>query len=309
MTCGRHPRQLEFAIRWAISRTNLLLVYLPFCEDNQVKITGAQCSCFLSKFFHPEKANTEAQHPKVRFVLPKITPGNPQVDKILDQIRATGAIVECGSTSASQSLVPLDTLFVSMLPMASYTLTPTVNVDCTILLALVSDLSHYDAERILREAEAREPGGKLHAAVIQQLRKEDEDQLLPKLLYPLLQDHELVCTEEAAERMREIVDVIATDSEKERTAIFMGDVDQGDLHEKLSVTTIHAVPRTLKLPIKIVPANIDLARLPPVGAEVDRYFIWNRASMVTKSVFLYGYVLIGLLTNKHLPNHRPTAPG
>ena len=181
--------------------------------------------------------------------------------------------------------------------MASYTLTPTVNVDCTILLALVSDLSHYDAKRILREAEAREPGGRLHEAVIQQLRKEDEEQLLPKLLYPLLKDHEMVCTEEAASRMREIVDIIATDSEKDRTAIFMGDVGQGDLHNKLSRTTIHDVPKTLNLPIKTVPANIDLTCLPAVSAEVDRYFDWNRASTVTKSVFLYGYVLICLFTN------------
>ena len=178
--------------------------------------------------------------------------------------------------------------------MASYTLTPTVNVDCTILLALVSDLSYYDAELILREAEARAPGGKLHAAVIRQLQKEVEEQLLPKVLYPLLGDRDLVCTQEAATRMREIVRDIGTESEKERTAIVMGDhssEDAEDLHGKLNALATHAVPNTLRLPIKTVPADIALASLPPVAAKVVEHFDCTRGSAITQSVFMYGYVI------------------
>ena len=179
--------------------------------------------------------------------------------------------------------------------MASYTLTPTVNVDCTILLALVSDLSYYDAELILREAEARAPGGKLHSAVIRQLKKEVEEQLLPKILYPLLGDRDLVCTQEAATRMREIVRDIGTESEKERTAIVMGDdtaKEAEDLHERLNALATHSVPHTLRLPIKTVPADISLGKLPPVAAKVVEHFDCIKGSAITQSVFMYGYVIL-----------------
>ena len=178
--------------------------------------------------------------------------------------------------------------------MASYTLTPTVNVDCTILLALVSDLSYYDAELILREAEARAPGGKLHSAVIRQLQKEVEEQLLPKVLYPLLGGHELVCTQEAATRMREIVRDIGTESEKERTAIVMGDDtfrEATNLLERLDALATHSVPHTLRLPIKTVPADTSVAKLPPVAVKVVEHFDCTKGSAITQSVFMYGYVI------------------
>ena len=177
--------------------------------------------------------------------------------------------------------------------MASYTLTPTVNVDCTILLALVSDLSYYDAELILHEAEARAPGGKLHSAVTRQLQKEVEEQLLPKVLYPLLRDRELLCTQEAATRMREIVRDIGTESEKERTAIVMGDYgseEAEDIHEKLNVLANHSVPKMLRLPIRTVPADVSLTNLPPVAANVVEHFACTKGSAITQSVFMYGYV-------------------
>lgn len=183
-------------------------------------------------------------------------------------------------------------LFVQLLPLASLTLTETINVDCTILLALVSDLSHYDTERILAEARARNPGGSLKPVIMRQLEKEVEDQLIQTTLYPLLKGHELVCTEEAAVRMREVVSTIGTVAEKERTALFMGDMGHStpELHEKLSDLSTHPIPANLKLPIKIVPTSHKLKRLPPVAKIVIDHFSKTDTSSVTRSVFLYGYV-------------------
>ena len=178
-----------------------------------------------------------------------------------------------------------------LLPSASHNLTETVNVDCTILLALVSDLSHYDTKQIFREAEARTPGRMLKPVIIQQMEREVEEQLLQAVLYPLLKGHDLVCTKEAAVRMREVVSTIGTAAEKERTAILMGDLDftAQELREKLSALSTHTTPAQLSLPIKTVQAEIDLSRLPPVAEKVVDHFSKTDTSSVTRSVFLYGW--------------------
>lgn len=179
-----------------------------------------------------------------------------------------------------------------LLPSASHTLTETVNVDCTILLALVSDLSHYDTKQILREAEARTPGRMLKSVIIQQMEREVEEQLLQAVLYPLLRGHDLVCTKEAAVRMREVVSTIGTAAEKERTAILMGDLNlttQEQLREKLSALSTYTAPAQLSLPIKTVQAEISLSRLPHVAEKVVDHFSKTDTSSVTRSVFLYGW--------------------
>lgn len=189
-------------------------------------------------------------------------------------------------------MLPLNELFVHLRPLASHTLTETINVDCTILLALVSDLSHYDTEQILREAKARNPGGTLNPAIMRQIETEVEEQLIQKTLYPLLKGHELICTDEAVVRMREVVNTIGTASEQERTAILMGDLglNTDKLHEKLSGLSIHTIPATLNLPIQTVLADIKLKRLPTVAKKVVDYFSKTDTSSVTRSVFLHGYV-------------------
>ena len=188
-------------------------------------------------------------------------------------------------------MLPLNELFVQLLPSASHTLTETVNVDCTILLALVSDLSHYDTKQILREAEARTPGRTLKPVIIQQMEREVEEQLLQAVLYPLLKGHDLVCTKEAAVRMREVVSTIGTAAEKERTAIFMGDLSltAQELREKLSGLSTYTTPAQLSLPIKTVQADISLSDLPPVAEKVVDHFSKTDTSSVTRSVFLYGW--------------------
>ena len=186
----------------------------------------------------------------------------------------------------------MNEIFLRLLPLASYSITKTVNVDCTILLALVSDLSHYDTLRILREAEARNPSKQLKPVIIRQMQNEVEEQLLQNVLYPLLKDHELVCTKEAAVRMREVVNTLGTVAEKERTAIFMGDLNLpiDELHQRLNALSIHTTPKTLRLPIRTVCGEVSLSHLPSVAETVVDHFSKTDTSSVTRSVFLYGYV-------------------
>lgn len=103
-----------------------------------------------------------------------------------------GAVVVC-----SDELHSLPSFDVSLRAMARdpvLDFSDTLNIDCTILLALVSDLSHA--------AVSKESW--FHKGLQRQVEVEGEEKLLPSLLYPVLSGHELFCTEEAAQRMQVI---------------------------------------------------------------------------------------------------------
>lgn len=239
------------------------------------------------------------KHPQVRFVLPKILEGDvPEVDEIINGIRRTGAIVQCQndlepptgaipatakaphpstSTTPNGSTNPLHATFHSLLPNPASTFTPTLNIDCTILLALVSDLSHG----------AIKPEPWFHRAINRQIELEAKEQLLPCSLWPAMGSRDLVCTAEAATRMREIVDLIGTEAERVRTRLLMG--DDGRTREELvrafAEVSEYEVPKEWRLPIRIVEkGDVDLEGLPVVAGKVA-----ERLTAINRSVFLYGW--------------------
>ncbi|KAL9119004.1 MAG: hypothetical protein Q9187_004443 [Circinaria calcarea] len=245
------------------------------------------------------------RHPKVRFVLPKIHKGRiPAIDAILDDIRATGATVQCAddipSVLQDDQAVPLHTetllnsktrpnppqpalhlTFSRLLidPFASFT--PTINIDCTILLALVSDLSH----------EPITPELWFHRAVQRQIELEATQHLLPTSLWPAMANKELVCTATAANRMREIVALIGTPAERRRTDLLLGDDEYGgagksaeELRTAFAATSTHRVPEDWNLPVRVLAAEIRMENLPPVAEKVAR-----RLTDINRSVFLFGW--------------------
>ena len=66
-----------------------------------------------------------------------------------------------------------------------------LNIDCTVLLAFASDLSHGRVE----------PEDWHNKAISRQIEMESEDQLLPSSLLPACGSRDMVCTREAAIRM------------------------------------------------------------------------------------------------------------
>lgn len=246
------------------------------------------------------------KHPKVRFVLPKIVEGKvPEVDETIDGIRKTGATVQCANDLAVPNSIPADGIetgnpssapsivngsavqetnptqqvaIFQTLPIDEFaTFTPILNIDCTILLALVSDLSHG---RI-----APEPW--FHRAIKRQIELEAKEQLLPNSLWPAMGNRQLVSTVEAAKRMREIVELIGTPAEKARTGLLMGE-DQGKTRKELvrgfGEYSEYQVPEEWNLPIKIVDADFDVDSLPAVGTKVA-----EQLTAINRSVFLYGW--------------------
>lgn len=160
------------------------------------------------------------------------------------------------------------------------TFTSTVNVDCTILLAFVSDMSN---------AEVSEESW-FNYMIKKQLEQETKERLLPSYLWPATRGRKLVCTREAAKRMQEIVDEIGTESEKARARILLGD-GEGRSREGLirdfQALSVYKVPPDWELPIAIVEFDEAITKkLPPVAAAVE-----PRLTDINKSIFLYGWAM------------------
>ncbi|KAI5238687.1 hypothetical protein E4T43_07284 [Aureobasidium subglaciale] len=127
-----------------------------------------------------KEVKIRTRSPTITLVLPKLREGEvAEIDKILDQLRALG--VKLLTSTSISSPPPFNTVMPHLLtnPFASFT--PTLNIDCTILLALVSDFSHCSV--------TTEPW--FHRALTRQVEIEDEENLLPNLLYPALANAEL----------------------------------------------------------------------------------------------------------------------
>lgn len=225
-----------------------------------------------------ESYRVRTRKPHVHLVLPRIREGETgEVDEILDLIRAAGAILHCGDDLDTPPT--LECALPLMCPDPIWAFSQTLNIDCTILLALVSDFSHSKV--------SKEPW--FHKALRRQVEIEDNENLLPSLLYPAMSSRALVCTKEASTRMREIVNTIGTPAEKARTAILMGDENgksQLDLVSDMQQWSAYEVPTDWLLPIKDMNRNEGecLKSLPGIAHAVAEHL-----TDINKSVFLYGW--------------------
>ncbi|KAJ5101818.1 Protein of unknown function DUF1308 [Penicillium alfredii] len=230
------------------------------------------------------------RHPRLRVVIPKIEEGNvPEIDDILREMRSYGIKIECQESLSGD---PTTANLARLLPQPFKRFTPTLNVDCTLLLAIVSDLSHV---------KDMPPLPNFHKAILRQIEVEKQQPLLSTELWPAMGEHNLICTKEAATRMCDIVETIGTATEKTRTQIMMGDApydhcDHNTLIQKFQELSEHPVPTGWKIPIRVVEAQsvIDAAKaqdkLPSVADEIAKGL-----SDINHSVFMYGWVT-GLMT-------------
>lgn len=249
------------------------------------------------------------RHPRVRFVVPKVKEGEfAEIDRLLRVIRGLGVTVECGESTTrapahlDQQVAVEDLDLSHLLPNSFRRFTSTLNVDCTLLLALVSDLSH---------SKCLIPTPGLHKAIIRQMEIERQQPLLPAELWPAMNGYELVCTEEAAKRMREIVDVIGTDTERKRMRIMMGESpfenwDRDACLEEFQRLSNHQVPAQWRIPIRVIEAKpiIDAkwkqGDLPSVAEKVAGIL-----SDINYSIFLYGWFsgLMTISSNRTVAKH------
>ncbi len=229
------------------------------------------------------------------------------VDAFIADLRATGAEVQCGTTWQSLLLpaprFDFDRLTPALDPVP---MTDRINIDCTILLALVSDISHLPKQQL---AATSETSPTYHKAILRQIEAEQSSPLLPSEIYPLLANRSLECTSHAAQRMREIVQCMGTHSEQIRADIVLGegiyqDQSSADLQCALREHSVHTVPTDIQLPIKVVAFDATELLSPAVKQDTTqdgtRYQPFPRSiaaraesrmhlTPINMSVFIYGW--------------------
>ena len=130
------------------------------------------------------------------------------------------------------------------------TFSSTINIDTTILLAIVSDISHGRVESQDWH----------HSMISLQIEKEHHLQLLPEHIWPACVGRELVCTREAVDIMQTIVDDIATDTERARAALLFERegmvLTREERIARFQDLSQYEVPSAWALPIKVV--DVDL---------------------------------------------------
>ncbi|EUC32526.1 hypothetical protein COCCADRAFT_5790 [Bipolaris zeicola 26-R-13] len=218
--------------------------------------------------------------PKVRFVLTRVVAGkSAPIDSVINKIRATGAIVQCGDDIPPAPAI--DDVLPQLLIDRSRALSNTLNIDCTILLALISDISHKPCPIL-----DWYPG-----EVRAQIEEEAEEHLLPTHLYPAIKAHPMVCTREAADQMNLIVQTLATDTERLRADLLLGQGDwqvrsSQDLVAEWASLSDHTVPEGFALPITVKSPNLDsLTDTLPAVAHI----VAAELGPLNKSIFLYGW--------------------
>ena len=227
-------------------------------------------------------------HPRIRLVLPCIIERQtPVVDKIISSIRTMGIQVDCctSNTSTTHSETPndrpIDSIFSDLLPAPYPQLSPMLNIDCSILVSLASDISHLKLE----------PQPTYPYQVNRQITAEATEKLIPSLLYPILFNKTLTCSSLAADKIRQIATHMGTCSEKARVSILLGEgplatgKSCSELREIFGGYSLHPVPKAIKFPIEIQ-EPVDLEReIPELSKRSDLQHI----SDLNKSVFLLGY--------------------
>ncbi|KAK2015160.1 hypothetical protein LZ32DRAFT_175367 [Colletotrichum eremochloae] len=257
------------------------------------------------------------RRPRVRILMSRIREGeNAAIDHLLRLVRKMGTdevelVVETanngpggdgGGGILTSPTPPLSEAIANLVHTDYFKdFTETLNVDCSVFMALSSDFSHM----------AIGPDSALLRSKQHRIDATDEVENGPRLtntLYPALAGRRLVCTQEAADTFFKIVYEIGTDSEQARTRILFdhqggdartpeaaAETDRARRVDALQKLSTHPVPADLRLPIEIVgsvswdDARCMVARgeLPEVALAAGRKGSGLNAMNV--SSFLYGW--------------------
>ncbi|KAK0717639.1 hypothetical protein B0T26DRAFT_603827, partial [Lasiosphaeria miniovina] len=180
--------------------------------------------------------------------------------------------------------------------------TPTVNLDPSVLVALVTDLHHGPVD-LQPEAQRQ--------IIVKSILDHETDsshELVPRqdilasVLYPVLRGRKLVCTRFAAQYLRQLIGAISTHSEEQRASLILPPpssspdsptpVDEEELRREFQKWSNLPVPEDLHLPVEIVDdlnmtdvePLIAAGKLPPMAAGLARDL-----SRLNRSVYLCGW--------------------
>lgn len=264
----------------------------------------------------------EYRIPRVHLVLPNLSRGvNEDIDVLLEQFTHTDPAVPVtisDATSPFLTIPPsppdLSTAINNLASDDMDLLTSTLNMEHTILVDLVSDLTHVRLRpqpwhsRTTREQIADEnshPHG-----------------VMARRLYPLLRGRHLVCTHEAAVHFHDMLTTVGTPSERERGRLVVPFFEPerssppSTLRSRFVAMSAHTLPSDVQFPVEILPAKpawdlntvktaVDEGKLPAVAWDVAQR---GRLKSSRFSTFLYGWAerVATLTSNKEIRAHLKT---
>lgn len=133
------------------------------------------------------------QNPQILVVLPRVPRTcSTEVSIMLDKIRALGVRIQTSEDNSPAP--PLAAVVHTMTVDYAADLTDTLNLDCTMLFAFTSDLSHGPLE----------PQDWHHGFLQDQMENEEKSKLLPETIWPACGGRNLVCTRPAMLKAFEI---------------------------------------------------------------------------------------------------------
>lgn len=249
-------------------------------------------------------------HPTVHLILPNLSPTDPEpIPTFLKELVDRGVRVECGSLdhptvlSPPQSIDEMMTQLTSPLAGRTRALTDTLNLDTTVLIALVSDISHTRTVTV-------EP--RFHPAILSQLEHEQKSKFLPEHLYPVVEGRELVCTKAAQGRFEEIVEIMASPAERRRAELILTPLAEGETAElraeRWRGVSCHALPEGgLRLPIRTLGEEEEYE--PQEEDEEVVKVVNNKLSGTNRAVFVTAWLRgwTNVTTNRAVERHITTA--
>lgn len=228
-------------------------------------------------------------HPRIRVIFTRIREGqNTEVDRLIQKLRRAGGndigiSVHCADSDwvTNDGPVDIDTAIPNLLPQAD-DITGTVILDSSVMIALVSDVSHARVQKLPWH------GGDVQGHIDDEA---DGINFFPCAAYPRLRGRKLVCTRQAMEQFQKIALPMGSPTEVERARVLLEGSPQ-DFQKH----SIHPVPDDFLLPVQVLPGDDEwlctasLIRdgvLPPVATEVERHLVGAIGNMATH---IYGWV-------------------
>lgn len=175
-------------------------------------------------------------------------------------------------------------------------LTPTLNLDTTVLIDLMSDITHSKITPQDWQADTT------RAMILDE--NSTEGGLMAKKLYSVLPGRKLVCTEEVAQHIKKVLETVGTNTERERGHLLVPWTSEDlaitpeERRRRFCDLSIYPPPENLQIPITVVSTPwskpgavidaISAGTLPPVAdALADGYE--NRWLDRKLSVFMHGW--------------------
>lgn len=240
------------------------------------------------------------QIPRLRLVLPHVSRRDADVDAFLDQlVRLDPSVAVTVEDRDSRFLAaPPPDLAVAIPRLVGdelERLTPTLNLDHTVLVDLASDITHLRLEPQPWQPSATQ------AQIVEEQQHGHGGGLMARTLYALLAGRTLVCTREAAQHFHAVLTTVGTESEKQRGALLVPPSPRGArrpppaLRQSFQALSAHPLPDAVRLPVAIVAEPWTLpslrravvaGRLPPVALDVARLSGFTPPKL---SVFAYGW--------------------